>query len=266
MAKFAPVVPIQIAEQLQGKTKEDDIFGDYHLILAHDVLANPEGYKRVYDRVRERFPESFIILDNSIVELGTAMEMEALLEANRIVQPDCIVIPDAMGDGEETRRLAKKFCDDYYRYTNAMIKPTPLMGVLQGGDVQDCLATYSTYTSLISVQHISVPRIIAQKQGSRVPLLVRLSNMWAFRSVHMLGFSDDLLDDISCARMPIVRGIDSAVPIRAGMNMIDITLSHNRDYGPRADYWERRISGEIEEIEVASNLLRVRRWIQPTSI
>lgn len=268
MAKFAPVVPIQIAEQLQGDKIADDLFGGYHLILAHDVLARPEDYARVYGRVKERFLDSFIILDNSIVELGKAMEIDDLLHAAAIVQPDCIVAPDVMGDGEGTRSLTRKFSDDYHHATKHQRSPIPLMGVLQGATLEDCIHTYTLYSSLVNLALVSVPRIIVKQHGSRMPLLTELTRRWSFRNIHMLGFSDDLLDDVACARMEIVKGIDSAVPIRAGLQGLDVILSEIMDYGPRGDYWEyetHRIT-TLKAMCITGNIRKIRRWIQPTIV
>lgn len=265
MAHYAPVVPIQIARILQHHNPAEDLFGGYHLILAHDVLDKPEDYRKVYDEVRRRYPDSFIILDNSIVELGKAMEIHDLLDAAEIVNPDCIVVPDAMGDGALTREMAKDFCNQYrlFAVRAPFVKP-PLMGVLQGKTVSDCLQTYTVFGSLVGISLVSVPRIIVKQHGSRLPLLEELGGRYTFRNIHMLGFSDDLLDDITCARLSHVRGIDSAVPVRAGLQGRELTLDAPADYGPRGNFWEYDVMQltTLMDSTIKRNIRNVRRWIE----
>jgi len=271
MARFAPVVPIHVAEALQGADVGEDSLGGYHLLLAHDVLARPEDYQRVYGKVRERFPESFIILDNSIVELGSAMKMKDLIEAAVAVQPDCIVVPDVMGDGAETRVMSRAFVREYVRYMESRTdSPWPLMGVLQGVYAEDCMETCALFYTLPLVEFISVPRIVTEKQGSRMSVLIELAKRETynlFEGVHLLGFSDDVLDDVACTRVPFVQGIDSAVPVRAGLKGVPMVLALTRpgqfkaEVGPRGDFWNTPLtSGQLAPVN--HNLQQYRSWLK----
>lgn len=250
MARFAPVVPTHIAREMQGSSKDEDFLGEYHLLLAHDVLEHPDAYREVYGEVRKRYgQESFIILDNSIVELGESVSAETLYEAARIIKPDCVVAPDVMGDGVGTRKLSTKFHREWRLLQNKTEeKLPPLMGVAQGQSLHDCLESCELFYILDDVMYLSVPRIIQQTQGSRMPIIERLCWRDYFERVHLLGFSDDLLDDITCARMSIVEGIDSAVPIRAGAegHLIDLA-DPEKDFGPRGDFWTRQLDEEWYE-------------------
>ena len=275
MARFAPVVPIQIARELQSGPK--DYLGRYHLLLAHDILDKPDEYREVYGKVREDYQDSFIILDNSIVELGHPLDLEDLLEAANIVPPDCIVIPDAMGDGEKTREMAKSFVRSYCQHFQSkqqFADEVPsLLGVLQGSNVDDAMETTAVMYSLPMVDYVSVPRIFANKQGSRMPVLhelIRRDTYKLFRGIHLLGFSNNILDDVCCARMQIVKGIDSAVPIRAGLKGLPIgdamfEPGWSERLGPRGKYWDTPISEvrcEARSAFVRSNIDQYRRWIQ----
>lgn len=273
MARFAPVVPVHMAVMLQ-ETMEDHL-GGYHLLLAHDVLDKPTLYKGVYDnKVRGAYEDSFIIMDNSVVELGEAMPLEKLLEACRVIPPDCLVVPDVMGRGRETRELAQKFVREYVQRAPEIMgedNVPPLMGVLQGESVEDCLETLATFYRLPMVSYISVPRVLVKKIGSRAHILTDpgfIRMVKSFDGLHLLGFSDDILDDIACARMPHVMGIDSAVPVRAGLAglsietaLIDRTFSQK--LGPRGDFWEEPLGRRwaLAEGSVKHNLRVVRDWI-----
>jgi len=254
VSRFAPVVPIHMAEALQvGKL---DYLGSYHLLLAHDILTYPEEYRRTYSRVRSLRGDTFIILDNSIVELGYPMGLDSLTAAAAIVRPDCIVIPDKMGDGLETRKMAIKFAREYAQFRHdemwygGLTGAPALMGVVQGDTIESAMESIALYYTLPMVEYIGIPRVLVKQHGSRMDVLCCIAsimyhlsggNVWQpFKGVHLLGFSDDVLDDVSCARMPFVQGIDSNVPIRAGLKGYTLDL-HDKQWservGPRGDFW-----------------------------
>lgn len=282
MAKFAPVVPTQIAQQLQSGSQ--DYLGDYHLLLAHDILDKPKVYGDIYGHVREKYPESFIIMDNSIIELGKPMEMKDLVAASQILFPDCIVIPDVMCDGEGTRANAVKFCREYVVemakiHGSDAVSVPPLMGVLQGSNVDDVMETLAIFYSLPMIDFIGIPRILTKMHGSRMPTLCAIqkspavvkarSSYASFKGFHLLGFSDDILDDVACARVPWIQGIDSAVPIRAAKKGIQVSLDDigpggwSDRTGPRGNFWEDHLDdGELAICR--DNLDKYRGWITPS--
>jgi len=269
MSQFAPVVPLACAKILQGANVQEDHLGMYHLLLAHDILEHPKEYVHIYSEVRRRYRrESFIIMDNSIIELGHPLKIKDLIAAAAIIQPDCIVIPDAMGDGADTRGLAAHFCREYAKAIYAMpedeanIMP-PLLGVIQGRDVPDCMETASLFYVSALVEYVSVPRIIGQQMGSRMPVLTELTKSPQFKGIHLLGFSDNILDDVCCARHPGVMGIDSAVPIRAAIRGHNLTIEQQLDYGKRGNFWELPPSTFQDNKDlIVENLLRIRDWIE----
>jgi hypothetical protein len=202
------------------------------------------------------------------------MKMDDLIDAAETVKADCIVIPDEMGDGAETRNKARAFIKDWEEMfpsingiTNA---PCTLMGVIHGDNITDCLATYDLYLDegARSIGHVAVPRVITEMQGSRMPVLCALAD-YSLRvqkkgRLHLLGFSDDLLDDVACARLPFVSGIDSAVPIRAGMNKVRLDLNPPipQYIGPRGDFWNRTLQPRTVEFDIVEcNLTDFRTWI-----
>lgn len=281
MARFAPVVPLQIARVLQNQ-EVNDYLGAYHLVLAHDIIDKPKEYQEVYGEVRTRNGDnSFIILDNSIIELGKAMEIKDLLRATEILRPDCIVIPDVMGEGTATRESAVKFVRQYVQAAYELgdsANPPSLMGVLQGDDVNDVMETLAMFYALPFIDYIGIPRVLTKMHGSRMPTLMAMQRSPAlaggfdgasdlgyrsFKGFHLLGFSDDILDDVSCARVPWIGGIDSAVPIRAGSKHIEMSLDDptwSDRTGPRGDFWEKSLGMGALEV-TKRNLDKYRSWV-----
>lgn len=276
MARFAPVVPTSMALALQGDSSADlDHLGGYHLLLAHDILDKPKEYQRIYNPIRSRWSDSFIILDNSIIELGAPMGIKDLLAASKILKPDCIVIPDVMGRGQETREEATKFVRQYVQAATESGDDVPsLMGVLQGDNVEDVMDTLLTFYTLPLVEYIGIPRILTKMHGSRMPVLLEMTRspatirtkLHSFKGFHLLGFSDDILDDVTCARIPWIQGIDSNVPVRAAAKGIQVSLDDvgpegwSEKTGPRGDFWEQKLN-EDQLAQAKVNLELYRGWI-----
>src|SRR5690242_2299971 len=93
MAKFAPVCPIKVLSQL---TPENS--GDYHLLLAHDVADKAQEYKNWFGRHRNMT----VIMDNSVIELGNAVDLKTIKKACDAVDITTIVLPDVLLDGRAT--------------------------------------------------------------------------------------------------------------------------------------------------------------------
>src|SRR5690606_14854074 len=89
MAYFAPVCPVHILKQLAAEGS----MGTYHLPLAHDVLEHKDEYHNLF--VKSRYADfiSTTILDNSVIELGTAVDINVIGEAAKIVHANVIVLP-----------------------------------------------------------------------------------------------------------------------------------------------------------------------------
>lgn len=237
-ARFAPVAPLPLLHSIWNYDPTRHMqHGGYHLLLAHDVLkdeANMKAYGFHFQHVREFFPYDVnIIMDNSIVELGDAVDMHTVAKAGAIVGADVLVLPDVMGDGPKTRL---KFLDVIRRIQKDPIGKFELMAVPQGPTIGDFAACLEDFAEYEEVTWIGIPRIATEQLGSRCQLVDLAKAIKKDWSLHLLGFSDNVVDDIVCANLPHVEGIDSAVPVRAGQKGMVFRLARS-DYGKRGDYW-----------------------------
>lgn len=249
--KYSPVGPIKILEQLQGK----DALGNYLLVLAHEVLADDIGYSFLLDSLlcREDKP-SFIIMDNGVIERGKALPMHEVIDAADIAHVDCIVMPDILGDFEGTMKLVLaqlpklKGCG------------YPIMKVPQGSDVSEVVRCIDWLGNVEFSQskrndedYWGLPRWLANKFGSRKPFINHILSAHPNAKIHLLGMSHNWIDDVLCARMRNVIGIDSANPIVRGL------LGHLMKFSEpvhvdRGEYWAET---EINE-RVLDNIAYVR--------
>jgi hypothetical protein len=104
-----------------------------------------------------------------------------------------------------------------------------------------------------------IPRNVVNKNiCSRRNLSTLLHALNPNRTIHMLGFSDDVIDDIISAQQPWVTGIDSAVPIRAVSQGIPLTMRALAKMPPRGDWWETA----TWDSQMAVNLKTARQWFR----
>lgn len=266
MGKFAPVAPLAVAAELMP-----DELGDYHLLLAHDVLKYPQTYRRIYH------PEvlgkgTTTIMDNSLIELGEAVPMEKVLEAANIVGAQFLVFSDRLKDLVWTLEATKADLAAYKRISDQHFSGTPQtlpkpMAVVQGSNMVEINYCIHTYREM-GFEAIAIPRVLTEVAGSRVPIIYEAVEL-GFEYIHLLGFSDNFRDDVVSASLPGVMGIDSAVPVRMGLKGIKISMDNYIDPGKRGDYWDNpfqdnhtRESMTFKMMEVVNNLRRIRKFIK----
>lgn len=254
MHKFAPVVPVDIAAQM----KEKGCLGDYHLLLAHDVVLHPNEYEKVYNSDGYNH---FIIMDNSVVELKKPVDLHMVHAACEIVNATCAVMPDHLLDGPATVHSTLTSAAEWQKMSRRKMMVLP-----QGANVKEWIETAEIFLNHRQFDYIGIPRNVKEKLGwSRVDAVRAVYMMDPLRSrrqYHLFGFSNDLWDDI-CALtenrdITQLMGIDSNVPIRMGCMEQEIHM-RQADPGPRGNWWEDHSGLTACAIE---NVRRFRAWIR----
>lgn len=246
MTEFAPVAPPEMLLSL----KAEGLLGNYHLLLAHDIVAQEDLYAEIFDGF-----EGYIILDNSLIELGYPAPLDMMTRAYDIVRPTVTVLPDYLTD---SRRTIEAHRGAVWAWNREGLGP--FMAVPQGRSVGEVCMCADQLTRLPWIQAWGIPRILTELAGSRIEVVDYLLGLDDNRKVHLLGFSDDLKDDIRCAKEPGVVGIDSAVPIRLGLHNIRLedAVNDSEPHIPRGKYWET--AKEVTSM-VRENLGSIRSWI-----
>lgn len=257
MAKFAPVAPIQVLEGLWAAGPE--IFGDYHLLLAHHTVEHKARFTDLFKRIGDTHFTGRIIMDNSIVELGDAVSLDMVAEAVNIIKDNAPeltvnpVLPDVMGNGIKTREAV----DEAYGAWEEGMPGDGFMVVVQGVDIDDYVESLQHFTRsdvYPDIDILGIPRILHKTCGSRVhPMRLAREHRERY-TIHMLGFSDAITDDVDASCMVPMCGIDSAVPLRT----LDIFTEYS-DPGKRPPTWfdDAQVSDRmIENLQIARNLFR----------
>ena len=235
MTKFAPVAPIHILKELNDRK----VLGRYHLLLAHDILAHEDEYAEIF----RNQTHLHVILDNSLIELGHAVSIDVIREAADIVSANVIVLPDTQHDAKATVDDCTEAYDKWTTSLNKMgLEDWSFMYVPQGETLQEfAWAAHELHSDHrfprigwwgVPRNLVSIPEIASRRKAVT---LCNINN--SNRKIHMLGFSDDLIDDFTVAvRSGCVNGIDSAVPLRAASLQVEMSLAI--ELPPRGDWWD----------------------------
>lgn len=245
MSSFAVVAPLEVHKRLE----EAGQLGDYHLLLAHEVLDDPVAYMDFWQPRKKQF----IIMDNSLIELGKPLPVDQVCEAAELVNATCVVLPDILGMRLGTLERSYKAYDDLLN----LKAPYEALGVAQGTTQNDVFSCGRDMIEM-GVQYLSVPRHVQVKIGSRVWVTKQLAKYG--KPIHLLGFSDNNYDDMFTANLPGVMGIDSALPIWYGNHkgLLPFEPRVNGNYGKRP--WDYNVT-KVVTLEAIENVRRVRGWV-----
>lgn len=246
--QFAPVATLAGYRMLE----QERALGDYHLLIAPIVLQHDWGFA---DFFRKRHGETFIILDNGVIELDYPLPVKDLASAARVIGANVVVMPDTIDDTKQTVKQARHAVPLY----RELDPGTPIMGVVQGRNLDECLKCAEDLHK-IGVDWLAVPRGLTPHLQSRVPLLLSLAKQHGL-PMHVLGLSNNLHDDVLAATChPLVRGMDAATPMWAGKELPSQPPTDERasiGLGRRpVDYW--RLPPATNALH---NVKMLRQWL-----
>lgn len=258
MALFAPVAPLNILQKLH----EHKQLGKYHLVLAHDVLKNQQGFYNLFRKPEYTFGMT-VIVDNSVIELGVPVSGEDIKKAavtfshagsSRVV----MVLPDELWNCGKTLIVAAKALEEWVdpKLPKGLATQN-FMFVPQGRNLSEFVLCAESFANKYEdhITHLGIARNITQICGSRQQATTILHACFPGAELHLLGFSDSMFDDVICARMSGVTGIDSAVPCRLFEH--DMKLSDGKYESRHPEWWDNAPWSN----SVLNNVRKVRRWI-----
>ena len=257
MAKFAPVAPIQVVDAMPPS-----VCGDYHLLLAHDVAAHDQRYGRFFGSINN----CTVIMDNSVIELGNAVDLKIIKRALKAVDSTTVVLPDVLLDGQKTVESCKAALDPWSDELHdvgfgrtTMNDRRGFMIVPQGKTLAEFAWCAQQFADDPRINFWGVPRNLVKEIGSRARAIDIVHALNPHRRIHLLGFSDDVCDDVLCAKDRRVEGIDSAVPLRAGT--LGIEFGFNTNMPKRDPLW---FDTAIHVPLMDTNIENYKRWIRRT--
>lgn len=227
MAKFGPVAPIQVVEKLTPGAA-----GDYHLLLAHDVAENAARYSEYF----LKFMNMTIIMDNSVIELGGAVDLGVVKKACEAVPSTTIVLPDVLLDGKATVDSCSAALETWPNaFRDVLGDRCGFMYVPQGKTLQEWAVSAERLAHHPLINFWGIPRNLVGQHIDRRDAIDIAYALNPSRRIHLLGFSDDVVADVLSCQDKRVEGIDSAVPLRAAT--LGKSMSLGLDLPPRGDWW-----------------------------
>jgi len=208
--KVAHIVPTAYKNPSEG----------YIMLLAH--LMDNEEY--VKNNLRNR-KKAYIIMDNSIIELGSAMTIQRLCDLGEEHKVNEIVLPDVFLNSKDTINSVREALS-YVRSRYANQPPFKLMAVPQGNTVEEWLECYETISAM-KVDTIGIPKVLDRMKGGRAYVVGVIGRDPARgHEYHLLGSHVGLVDIEYYASMhPWVRGLDSCMAYIVARDYRDDDLS-----------------------------------------
>ena len=249
MLNFAPVCPIHIAKALHEK----GALGNYHLLLAHDILKHPSDYQSLYGSA----DIGTVILDNSASELGEAVSIQDMLAAAMIVSPDVFILPDVIMDSEMTIAKTIAALKAYQQLPN--MEGIEFMAVPQGNTRLEFLFCTRVLANMEGVDWIGIPRNVRKKlHFKRNKVVMMLNEAYPDTKIHLLGMSGDLHDEHLSHKHYHIEGMDSSAPVYMGMRDNEHVQNISRDT-ERGNWWETQSSyDENDLLDAITNIEYIR--------
>jgi hypothetical protein len=202
--KAAIISPTGLLRRYSAKSK-------YHLALAH-LIEDGNDYTKFY---QERIESGqFVILDNSVIELGHPVEYTDLHRAVKILNPTELVLCDFPKDPEQTYKWACHYgpqIKDEFPDMKLMAVPQWYGSKMVG----NWLKSYDELSALEYVDTIGVPKFLGHDRPLVMAHLQEQRNPEVEH--HLLGtYGNPAVEIATYSQYDWIRGIDSKAPVRYG--------------------------------------------------
>lgn len=167
---------------------------DMHMFLTHLVEKYP-FYAKLAREVK-----GYKILDNSLIELGGAVNLKRVLEAAAKIGADEIILPDVFQDGPKTINAVNKALAELNKLYPNRNWPYKLMAVAQGKDEQEWYECYHELLNNPDIDVIGIPKVLAKAHPQGRPHFVNELCDLKAKPHHLLGvwYSITELEEYKC--------------------------------------------------------------------
>jgi len=232
----------------------------YHLLLEH--LTSDRQYVRFY--AKRKGAGDFIILDNSIIEVGTSSSLEALDKAAQKVTPDEIVLGEKWHDAKGTLQEIERgihFAESHQWGCRLMVVP-------QGSSLEEWLWCFERILDL-KVDTIGIPKFLESfHEEGRLSVLRLLEASYrekiknSGKQLHLLGLGGNPIELACAARLGLpIRGADSSMPVWFGLLGIpfhpELGLPCGRKNFPPIDFYS---NDHTHDEVVKHNIETIKQW------
>ena len=178
---------------------------DMHMYLTHMVEKYP-----IYVATAQ-VARGYKILDNSLIELGGAVDLGRVLNAAKVINADEIILPDVFQDGPATVKAVREslqYLTD--KWTNRDW-PYKLMAVAQGRDEEEWYECYQELLEMPDVDVIGIPKVLAKMHpGGRPHFVNELCNLRR-KPHHLLGLWYSITELQEYRDLGMIRSCDTVL-------------------------------------------------------
>lgn len=206
--KVASIVPVHNIEYTFG--------GDYAMLLAH---------LQDYYPARVAGDNCYRIIDNSLIELGGAVDMTYLIDAAIKCDANEIILPDVFCDREDTLKsvenslewLNKTGCAERFR----------LMAVCQGSTAKEFEDCFARLVGIPEIHCIGIPKVSETLHVEGRPFFEYL---WEGcpKDIHLLGCWTSLEEIKKYKHPEAIRSIDTCIPALNSLSGRDVWAARTR--------------------------------------
>lgn len=190
-----------------------------HMFLTHMV----EKYPMYANTARDI--SGYKILDNSLIELGGAVDLDRVLAAAEKIHADEIILPDVFQDGPATVKAVKEALQYLREKWPNRDWPFKLMAVVHGKDVEEWTACYKELMSMPDVDVLGIPKVCSKMHPQGRPFFVNeLCNLYG-KPHHLLGMWYSFTELPEYYNIEQIRSCDTVLlgfMAKHGMNVLGV--------------------------------------------
>lgn len=193
--KFCSITPLKNARLMYEN--------EYVMLLAH-LSANSAKYAQY-----ARNNNNYKIMDNSIIELGEAFDMDTLINEAIKCNVDEIILPDIFNDGDATLKKVNESIE--WLKEHNYIGKFKLMAVCHAKNLEEFHETFNKLNKIKEIDVIGIPKVCSRWMGSRVKEAECLS-LHTKKDIHLLGCWNSLNELKDLSSNSKVRSMDTCLP------------------------------------------------------
>ena len=241
---------------------------DYEYCFPH-LLDQNEKYKEHFLYAKEA--GSYIIMDNSLHELGKAYDTDRLMHWIYVLEPDEFIVPDVWQDKTATLVNAKSWMNNYVLPEN-----TTKVAVVQADDYHEAAQCYNilkmqgykkiafSYGADWYSEEFPHPNPLVGKMMGRIMTISRMYKSKLIEEtdrVHLLGCA--LPQEFGYyADFPFIESIDTSNPVIHGLEGVKYKhLGLLSKSSTKIDQIEKEIDTETM-YDINHNLIRFKNFVQ----
>lgn len=227
------------------------------MLLTHLVERYP-----LYVEEALKHPNTYKILDNSLIELGGALSMERLVQAAFKVNANEIILPDVFMDGEATIKSTIESIN--WLKEHNLLGRFKLMVVCHGTTKETFKKCFDTLEAMPEVDVIGIPKVMASMKWVADRNRKNLKDIFmdSSKEIHFLGSWYNLAEllELGTDVWGRVRSADTCLPSLDVIQHLDFTQDRNgtidleKDYSELTDEKYRQFMHKLEKAVIQSYL------------